>query len=57
MPLNNPQECPEVDAEELAWITQTDMIEVDRIMIEDLRIDLIQMMENAGRNLANSEIR
>lgn len=28
------------------------MQEVDRIMIEDLRIDLIQMMENAGRNLA-----
>lgn len=28
------------------------MIEVDRIMIEDLRIELIQMMENAGRNLA-----
>lgn len=29
------------------------MIEVDRIMIEDLRIELIQMMENAGRNLAS----
>ncbi|MCL4120481.1 UNVERIFIED_CONTAM: hypothetical protein GTU68_053878 [Idotea baltica] len=28
------------------------MIEVDRVMIEDLRIELIQMMENAGRNLA-----
>jgi len=29
------------------------MIEVDRAMIEDLRIELIQMMENAGRNLAH----
>ncbi len=41
-----------VDADEIAWITRDDMIEIDRIMIEDLRIDLIQMMENAGRNLA-----
>jgi len=28
------------------------MIEVDRLMISDYRIDLVQMMENAGRNLA-----
>ena len=28
------------------------MIEVDRAMIEDYRIELIQMMENAGRALA-----
>jgi NAD(P)H-hydrate epimerase len=28
------------------------MIEVDRAMIEDFRSELIQMMENAGRNLA-----
>jgi NAD(P)H-hydrate epimerase len=28
------------------------MIEVDRAMMEDMRIELIQMMENAGRNLA-----
>ena len=28
------------------------MVEVDRIMIEDLGITLFQMMENAGRNLA-----
>jgi 6-phosphogluconate dehydrogenase len=29
------------------------MSEVDRAMIEDYRIDLVQMMENAGRNLAH----
>lgn len=29
------------------------MIEVDRLMIEDYGITLLQMMENAGRNLAN----
>jgi hypothetical protein len=41
-----------VAADDVAWITQADMIEVDRVMIEDLRIGLIQMMENAGRGLA-----
>jgi NAD(P)H-hydrate epimerase len=34
------------------WLTTEQMVEVDRAMIEDLRIELIQMMENAGRNLA-----
>jgi NAD(P)H-hydrate epimerase len=29
------------------------MIEVDRAMMEDFRLELIQMMENAGRNLAH----
>jgi NAD(P)H-hydrate epimerase len=29
------------------------MIEVDRAMIEDFGIDLVRMMENAGRNLAH----
>ncbi len=37
---------------DLGWLTATQMLEVDRIMIEDLEIELIQMMENAGRNLA-----
>ncbi len=43
---------PAVDAADIAWITEADMIEVDRVMIDDLRIELLQMMENAGRNLA-----
>lgn len=34
-------------------LTTAQMVEVDRAMIEDFRIDLIQMMENAGRNLAH----
>ncbi len=34
-------------------LTTEQMIEVDRAMIEDYRIELIQMMENAGRNLAH----
>jgi NAD(P)H-hydrate epimerase len=33
-------------------LTTDQMREVDRIMIEDLGIDLARMMENAGRNLA-----
>jgi NAD(P)H-hydrate epimerase len=33
-------------------LTTTQMIEVDRAMIEDYRIGLIQMMENAGRAFA-----
>lgn len=34
------------------YLTTEQMIEVDRAMMEDFRIDLIQMMENAGRSLA-----
>ena len=34
-------------------LTTEQMVEVDRAMIEDYRIELIQMMENAGRNLAH----
>jgi NAD(P)H-hydrate epimerase len=33
-------------------LTTEQMIEVDRLMIEEYGILLIQMMENAGRNLA-----
>ena len=32
------------------------MVEVDRVMIDDLGIELLQMMENAGRNLARVAI-
>jgi len=34
-------------------LTTDQMVEVDRAMIEDYHIELIQMMENAGRNLAH----
>lgn len=33
-------------------LTKAQMVEVDRLMISDYGISLIQMMENAGRNLA-----
>ncbi len=34
-------------------LTTEQMVEVDRAMIEDFGIELVQMMENAGRNLAH----
>ncbi len=37
----------------ISYLTTDQMIEVDRAMIEDYRIELMQMMENAGRNLAH----
>jgi len=43
---------PSMQADDLAWITEEAMIEIDRVMVEDLHIELIQMMENAGRQLA-----
>ena len=33
-------------------VTAQQMLEVDRVMEEDLGIGLVQMMENAGRGLA-----
>ena len=41
-----------IPAAELPQLTTAQMIEVDRLMIEEWHISLIQMMENAGRNLA-----
>ncbi len=38
---------------EVPVVDTAQMIEVDRAMIEDYRIELIQMMENAGRALAH----
>ncbi len=51
MPINRVA-VPDVASDRVAWIDEASMIEVDRIMIEDLHIELIQMMENAGRHLA-----
>ena len=43
---------PNVNSETIPQLTTDHMIEVDRAMIEDFGIELIQMMENAGRGLA-----
>ncbi len=44
---------PTIDASEVPHLTTAQMVEVDRAMIEDFGIDLVRMMENAGRNLAH----
>ena len=44
--------APESDNRKIPFLTTDQMREVDRAMIEDYGISLIQMMENAGRNLA-----
>ncbi len=41
---------------ELPAITAEQMREVDRVMVDELDIQLLQMMENAGRNLADLAI-
>lgn len=38
---------------EIPAITTKQMAEIDRLMIEEYHIELLQMMENAGRNLAD----
>ena len=43
---------PSVSPAAIGWLTEAQMIEVDRVMIDELQINLVQMMENAGRNLA-----
>ncbi len=43
----------ELSGVDIPFITTEQMREVDRAMVEDYGILLIQMMENAGRNLAN----
>ena len=44
-------------AESVPALTTDQMREVDRAMIEDLHVELIQMMENAGRGLADLAMR
>jgi NAD(P)H-hydrate epimerase len=46
-------DIPVLSMSEVPFVTTDQMIEVDRAMMEDYQIELIQMMENAGRNLAH----
>lgn len=45
------------DGDPVPAVTATQMREVDRAMTEDFGIELVQMMENAGRNLADLAVR
>lgn len=43
---------PGIGAETVPWLTVTQMVEADRLAIEEFGIDLLQMMEHAGSALA-----
>lgn len=43
---------PVVDASAVPVVTGEQMREIDRLMVEVMGINLLQMMENAGRSLA-----
>lgn len=43
---------PKDTGAQLPWLSVAQMREVDRAMVEDYGIVLLQMMENAGRHLA-----
>jgi NAD(P)H-hydrate epimerase len=44
---------PRIAADRIPVVTAEQMRAVDRAMVEDLHIELVQMMENAGRGLAD----
>lgn len=48
---------PVAASDSTAWITEEQMVEVDRAMIDDIGITLLQMMENAGRSLSRLVLR
>jgi NAD(P)H-hydrate epimerase len=43
---------PTLSSTSIPWLTVEQMIEADRLAIEEFGIDLLQMMEHAGSNLA-----
>ncbi len=53
--MTSPDPVPDPVAR-AGWLTRDEMIEVDRVMVNELGIELVQMMENAGRNLAQLAI-
>jgi len=46
-------DIPILSRNDIPYVTTRQMIEVDWAMMEDYHIELLQMMENAGRNLAD----
>jgi NAD(P)H-hydrate epimerase len=45
-------EFPWIDLD-VSYLSTEQMVEVDRLMVEEFGIDLVRMMENAGRSLAH----
>ena len=46
-------EVPVIARSDIPALTTAQMVEVDRLMVAEYHIQIIQMMENAGRNLAD----
>ena len=57
MSANDSDNICRVSEDSLEFLTTEQMIEVDRLMTDVLKIELMQMMENAGRNLARLSIK
>ena len=57
MTSNDSSDIARVPEDRLEFLTTEQMIEVDRLMTDVLKIELMQMMENAGRNLARLAIK
>lgn len=53
VPMTPPDKKFPLFSGKIPSLSTDQMIEVDRLMIEDYKITLLQMMENAGRNLAS----
>ncbi len=51
--ITSPTDFPVIARADLPALSTEEMVEVDRLMIEVYGIQLMQMMENAGRNLAD----
>lgn len=47
-----PAAFPTIAATEMPWLGVAQMVEVDRLMVEEYAISLVRMMECAGRDLA-----
>jgi NAD(P)H-hydrate epimerase len=45
-------QVPDVPADAVTWLSAKEMRAIDRVMTDELGIELKQMMENAGRSLA-----
>lgn len=49
---NVPSEIPTIEAADVPAVTRAQMREIDRLMVEEFGIEIVQMMENAGLQLA-----
>ena len=50
--LGSMPDYPQIPAQSVPWLTVEQMVEADRLAIDEFGIDLLQMMEHAGSNLA-----